>query len=366
MNEDKIVKIENCIDKICFGFKGTKYQPYYGELTLYHYTSFEKLFNILSGDSFWASRSRFSNDSTEDKILGEELIKKEQYYADNYIVCFCKEKDILSQWRGYCPQGGAAIGLKFPEGFATYSLLHSNYKEDFTKYGNSVELYKNRPFPVIYCEAENSNISKGVKVEDLLKLFNEPEIEETGCTLYDIAPYLKNGLFEEENELRLVFNNSGGEIEKCIRFRTLEDGSMIPYIVVKYGDILESGRCLSHTYCETKINEMFNSSLNSGDPIIIPNGRDQSDVCNSLFSKIRSYKKEIYRNNNREVERKSWEDNPIQIICEGHLPVVSITVSPSLQQSYMREVIERFCRSKYWLKNVEVNCSQIPYVAPKL
>lgn len=363
INEDKVCGIQRCIGEIFTGFNKEE-DIGYGELTLYHYTPFEKLFSMLSGDALWASRSRFSNDSTEDEMIGKELLEKEQYYSDNYILCFCKKNDILSQWRGYCPKGGASIGFKFPAGMSTYSLLHANYSEDSAKHSCDFELYQNRPFPVIYCKT--NSMQNGIPVNDLMNSFKDKKIKDTGCVLYDIAPYLKNGYFEEERELRLVFNNSDGAIENCVQFRKLDDGSMVPYIVVKCGNINNRGRSLSHTYNEDAIKELFKQSLESRNTILIPNGRDQSVIYNSLFAKITDHKKEIHKDSGKVAERRRWETNPLRIVCEGHLPVVSITVSPSPQQEYMKEVIERFCRSKYWLKNVEVNCSKIPYVAPKL
>lgn len=368
MNENQIKGIEDCISKIKEGFPSMR-EPCLnkGNLCLYHYTPFEKLFSIMDSDSLWASRSRFSNDSTEDKVLGEEWIKKEQYYGDNYIVSFCEKDDILSQWRGYCPKGGVSIGFMFPRGYSTYTLLLEDYKGELSLSGENIELYKNRPLPVIYCKLDTVTQERTFN-EDFTNFFKE--IEKSGTKFYDIAPYLKNNSFDEERELRLVFNNSNREIEKCIRFRKLDDGSMIPYIVVKFGNLLENGRSLLLTYDESTICDIFKQHIESmhRKPIIIPCGKDQSDVCNSFSKKIRDYKKQMYRTNrirqNPKIQR--WINNPLKIICDGHLPIISITVSPSPKQEYMKEVIERFCRSKYWLQNVEVKCSKIPYVASKL
>lgn len=369
MNQDRIVEIEKCLSKIKIGFPDfSDSRLEYGEQLLFHYTSFEKLFSILDNDSFWASRSRFSNDSTEDKLLGENWLKKEQYYGDNYILCFCKEDDVLSQWRGYCPQGGATIGLQFPKGFSTYALLNANCESVSGISGEYIELYQNRPLPVIYCQTNDSKVS-GINIKnDLLKLFSEPEMNNIDAELYDIVPYLKNSYFFEEKELRLVFNNSNRDLENCIRFRKLDDGSMVPYIVVKYGNLLEMGRDLSYTYSKDYVVELFNQKIKDkdGSPIIIPAGRNQADACAFLSNEIISFKKKIYNDDKLQFEQEMWEEEPIRVLCDGHLPIVSITVSPSPNQEYMKEVIERFCKSRYWLQNVEVKCSKIPYIAPKL
>ncbi len=369
MNEDNVEAIAKRIKEIqkCFpDISGIPLED--GEQVLYHYTSFEKLFNILNGDSLWASRSRFSNDSTEDKILGDDWLKKEQYYGDNYILCFSNEDDVLSQWRGYCPQGGATIGFRFPKGYSTFTLLDSDFDEKSKLTGKNIELYKNRPLPVVYCQPKEKQIP-GINVsENLFAIFDDPETMNTNACLYDIVPYLKNAFFREENELRLVFNNSDRALEKCIRFRTLDDGTMIPYIIVKFGDLLKMGRDLSFTYTDKYITDIFEEKIKNrnNNPIIIPCGRNQSEICKLFMTKIREYKKEIYNDSSREVEQTWADKSPLQIICDGHLPIVSITVSPCPQQNYIKEVIERYCQSHYWLQTVQVKCSNIPYIAPKL
>lgn len=368
-NEKSIKKTERCINEIIKGFpnhnkEGKRVE--FGIQHVYHYTSFEKLFSILDNDSFLASRSRFSNDATEEKLVGDNLLKETQYYGDNYILCFSRDGDVLSQWRGYCPKGGASIEFELPQGASTYTLLHSDYSV-IKSNNDKVELYENRPLPVIYCRTQKSN-SKGVEIDKVIDLFNEPKFKEMGINLIDIIPYLKNGYFYEENELRLVFNNSNRELEKCIQFRKLDDGSMVPYIVVKYGNLQQMGRDLSITYDKEYIDKIFKDKLKnaSSSAIIIPCGRNQSEICSEFSKRIREYKIDIYKNNSKDKEQKKWEKHPINIICDGHLPVVSITISPSQDQGHMKEVVERFCRSKYWLQNVEVKTSEIPYIAPKL
>lgn len=368
-NEKNIKDVELCLNEIIKGFPNhieENKTMQFGVQHIHHYTSFEKLFSILDNDSFWASRSRFSNDSTEEKLVGDDLLKKTQYYGDNYILCFSRDGDVLSQWRGYCPKGGASIEFELPEGSSTYTLLHSDYSISNPS-NDKVELYENRPLPVIYCRTRGSK-SKGIETDKVINLFNEPKFKKIGVKRDDILPYLKNGYFYEENELRLVFNNSNRELENCIQFRKLEDGSMIPYIVVKYGNLQQMGRDLSITYDKKHIEEVFEKKQKdtSSSTIVVPCGRNQSEICSEFSKKIREYKMGIYKDDSKVREQRKWEKHPIKVICDGHLPVVSITISPSQNQEYMKEVVERFCRSKYWLQNVEVKTSKIPYIAPKI
>ena len=372
LNEFKLLSVTEAINGLISGFAAESRPAANSTCTdiLYHYTSIEKLFCILEGDSFWASRSRFSNDSTEGEILGEEWINQEHYYGDNYIVCFCGENDKLSQWRGYCPNGGASIGFKFISE-STYTICKSGTIEP----KNNMELYKNSPLPVIYCRtdpyAENDSGIYDAK-ENLQNSWKEieqlrPE-KNNGpykIGLQDIVPYLKSGYFIEESEYRLMFDNSNGELEDYIQFRTLADGTKIPYIIVKCGNLLREDHSLKRYFSEEKIGETFKNHINSRmrEPIVIPAGKDQKDICREFTKLFNQHK--FDRANNPMLENR-WRINPLRIICEGHLPIISITVSPSPKQKYIKEVIERFCKSKYWLQNVEINCSNIPYINPNI
>jgi hypothetical protein len=50
------------------------------------------------------------------------------------------------------------------------------------------------------------------------------------------------------------------------------------------------------------------------------------------------------------------------VICDGHLPIRSIKIAPMIDQKRIVEQVKRFCQSKYWLMDVEVSASNIPYV----
>ncbi|MGK0250111.1 MAG: hypothetical protein ACI910_002879 [Oleispira sp.] len=102
---------------------------------LYHYTNFQGLLGILSGKSIWASHFEYLNDSSEyrqaigfAKTYFGNIYMEDDYLAafgwtvrdalenmkkhDVYVASFSEKKDLLSQWRGYCPQGGdVCIGL---------------------------------------------------------------------------------------------------------------------------------------------------------------------------------------------------------------------------------------------------------------
>ena len=106
---------------------------------LYHYTGQAGLLGIIQNAELWATKVRYMNDATEfnhalalaseildsliadehaRKLAGTTLRRSLQGLEDINIftACFCKDGDLLSQWRGYATEGGGiAIGFDAPE-----------------------------------------------------------------------------------------------------------------------------------------------------------------------------------------------------------------------------------------------------------
>ena len=107
---------------------------------LYHYTTAPGLLSMINSGHMWASESRYMNDPREflqgaDVILGVinriakqknappallEVRQKVQRHIDEMLVnvrifsvSFCRNGDLLSQWRGYGAAGGGyALGFQ--------------------------------------------------------------------------------------------------------------------------------------------------------------------------------------------------------------------------------------------------------------
>ncbi|HUY99940.1 MAG TPA: DUF2971 domain-containing protein [Thermomicrobiaceae bacterium] len=112
---------------------------------LYHYTDAAGLRGIVTSGELWATDAFYLNDASEFRyvfqLVAEELEQMEQadppppdaasevaemirLAADIaletirddipfFVACFCKRKDLLSQWRGYAKgTGGFSIGFK--------------------------------------------------------------------------------------------------------------------------------------------------------------------------------------------------------------------------------------------------------------
>lgn len=107
---------------------------------LYHYTSIDGLLGIVNSKSIWASNILYLNDKDEfhhtlsllEKKAGEQFIGrsksklKQQIYdlftikgileeLEIYVFSLSEEGDLLSQWRGYCPQFGFSIAFDYKQ-----------------------------------------------------------------------------------------------------------------------------------------------------------------------------------------------------------------------------------------------------------
>lgn len=104
--------------------------------TLYHYTSISGLLGVINSKSIWASDIQYLNDKDEFfhtiNILEKKAAKsfkgrsqnklKQQLYSlfkgigildefDVYVFSLSEKGDLLSQWRGYCPNFGFSIAF---------------------------------------------------------------------------------------------------------------------------------------------------------------------------------------------------------------------------------------------------------------
>ncbi len=309
----------------------------------HHYTSLATLFDILESDSLWFSGLRFSNDSSEENLLGREWLSKVGYRGDNFIFCVGSVPDLLSQWRGYCREGGAAIGMVVARQ-RQYSVLHADY--------DSSRLHVELPgmaLPVLYT-LENLPGNDGA-LEIMRRIGEILENEKDTYSLLaktDFIPYIKHRAFHEEVEQRILFTNAGGELADCIRFRRLANGTSLPYIVVKAGGIDES-RVRKIPASEENIREILDNQEETK-PVIVPQCSNQRELC----AAIRSYL----------VEHPDALPGDItaRVFCEGHLPIRKIQIAPMSNQSRIQEQVARFCQSKYWLRDVAVSVSEIPFI----
>lgn len=102
-------------------------------MVIYHYTTISGLIGIISNLELWASDCRYLNDGTEltyaNNIFLEEVGKLNRepkdfsqgggyripysvmHYFRMFVTCFCRNGDLLSQWRGYGVDQGYSLGF---------------------------------------------------------------------------------------------------------------------------------------------------------------------------------------------------------------------------------------------------------------
>jgi hypothetical protein len=116
---------------------------------LWHYTSASGLHGIVESDTIWASKIQYLNDSQEfieaTNLCRTLLQQRANDYAGSWSkqlisflaeslgrietvnVCVCsftEERDLLSQWRGYCPTGaGYCLGIDSQSLITTFSQV---------------------------------------------------------------------------------------------------------------------------------------------------------------------------------------------------------------------------------------------------
>jgi len=308
---------------------------------LYHYTSLKTLFNILENDSLWLSGLHFSNDSTEEKMLGDRWLYDKKYRGDNFIFCVGDEGDSLSQWRGYCLNGGASIGLDIAR-LCKYRVLYANFDKS-KKYKDIDGI----ALPVLYIPekiADENGSMEAAKfiIREIEKRFKNNKM----LRIEDFVPYIKHHAFHEEKERRLLVSNTNGNFTACIRFRQLENGTKLPYIEIKCVSTAMSDKRI--LISEKRIKSIIDNS-NYKTRVVVPVCSNQEKLC----ANVREYIKK---------HPKLTGNIDIRVFCDGHLPIRSIRIAPMSDQKRIIEQVSRYCQSRYWLKDVKVHASKIPYV----
>jgi hypothetical protein len=208
--------------------------------SLYHYTNNAGILGIIESSSLWATDSLYLNDSSEQefgkKILLDEIrirideLKITQTKKDilnfmvnmavtpkelaqrMYVISFCENGDLLSQWRGYAGSAGVSIG--FNNAFFESAIKYQNYPQGDLEWGfykvaygkdakdiavelsmivlsDLLDVYDNTP------QLQNQDIKKP-------GIFISLEINSLAFCLEIFVTVTKHEGFSEENEWRLV------------------------------------------------------------------------------------------------------------------------------------------------------------------
>lgn len=220
---------------------------------LFHYTSPAGLLGIAESKSIWATNVAYMNDLKETAHAGTvaELaltnrLESRPYkgrYSDEerelltkmaavpqtpwpfvYVSSLTEERDLLSQWRAYCPAtGGFSLGFPTPflksaaaaQGFVLCPCVY-DHDEQYRLVGEVVD---------VHVESFRSFLASGPLEnpdEEIKRRADNFQRE-----LLYISPVLKHKAFSEEKEWRLIgFRWSHAP---DIRFR-IQRGAIVPYL----------------------------------------------------------------------------------------------------------------------------------------
>lgn len=352
----------------------------------YHYTTLPTFWSLCDSDLMYARHVRFSNDS-EEYELGEKIVNKILGYKneedqDFYMICFCEKKNLLSQWREYAKEG-VCLGfnlddedyytIRCNEITQTINEKSEEYK-GFKEYaipgegwcsGELCSYAYAKPLKVFYTGKHDKKIKK--LYEEIKKMLsNEGEIPKDRY-MHCMIPYIKNKSFKEEAEARLIFQVKKDNQRYQIHYLK-EDGLRKPYIKVEFGKIEEKkgDKCkiiLDHiedlySVLENHKEEM-QETLNIQIEYESRNKHNQPQIIIGCCNK----QKEIFDIIDYWVETWNFEhkEKNIRVWCKGHLPIREIMVGPCVNKKEVEEGIVHYIHNIYWLKYVEVKCSNIPY-----
>lgn len=357
---------------------------------LYHYTQLSNFWNIIMSDHMYARHVRFSNDSEENKI-GEEIINsilkgsKKVTPLEYYMLCFCEEPDLLSQWREYAKGG---VSLKFDFSLLEYYTILNN--TETTKKISEAAKSEDEKLKSMYSVPETSNrdykefqrvyakpisvfyVKKGEillfkdRYDWLTEEFRGDAEKSISKYMRMLIPYIKHEGFNEEKEARLLFEEKVGY--RTFQVGYLEDEEYVkrPYIRVEFGNAEEKfcEECQIYFYNisnrkQKEIKEILKGNINITYHFFAKESLE--DIDGEVVISSTKRQSEIFERVDYIVKRWNLKGANYKIWCQGHLPIREIMVGPCKNKEEVKESITQYIRGVYWLKYVDVKTSEIPY-----
>ncbi len=360
---------------------------------LYHYTSRDVFWKIMDSETFLARHIMFSNDYEENKIgnqkvkdiLGNGDIETKETGALPFMICFCAEDDLLSQWRGYAKEGVAMefdfskglYGLE--EGFSTYNcytIMNNEAEKEAYLSKDTDEFFMGAivsPYSVIYTEENGEQSKKVDPVIDLhMKTIKSGPRDVWWQRAVEMIPYIKNKKFDEEKEYRLIFdmNLLVSESQQHLlqqKYTYLDVGGVRkPNIRVKFGNMLE---CKNENIILYYIDSDLNGSIDTLKQELkkekialkaVRKPRKYKMAKNEVLISAGVYQEKVCTKLRRILHQRPAAADKISIWCDGHLPIRRIVVAPSKDAELMKCSIEEYLKTKYWAKDIKVDLSKIP------
>ncbi|MFM0224838.1 DUF2971 domain-containing protein [Paraburkholderia dipogonis] len=278
---------------------------------LYHYTTAEGFQSILSGRSFWATDISHLNDSSEleygcDLFAMRLGVLKDKWANDfvshfvdgmmkqlrlpsglvfqAYVVCFCTNGNLLSQWRGYGSGGGG------------YSIGLSPHKKTGAQLGGNAFVLDDGGVvhlrQVIYDPVEQVTLfdkllegiaevlaqhGQSMRWEEFREKVLQDALMRAQIVLADLLPCFKSHAFSEEKEFRYIYFAHTYPL-KNQRFR-IRHGSFVPYVPLNLLDLQKGPLRVSRVYCGPTLNASL--TMHTVSQLVGSLGHSDVDVCES-------------------------------------------------------------------------------------
>lgn len=207
---------------------------------------------MLNSRSLWFSHIKYMNDADEwfyalrlfEQVLEEykgafrgpyEIVKGMASLHDHFTFSFSEEKDLLSQWRGYCPHGGYSYCLDdslLDQFVQEHELVFEPciYEEEAQREFIKTRIIGMRPE---YIAEQQQNEAERVAKGEYIHYSIDRTIYEVSQNLvpkFYLLCLLKHPSFKEEREWRMVgsFVRSNG-LRMLMKLRPSRN-MLIPYL----------------------------------------------------------------------------------------------------------------------------------------
>jgi hypothetical protein len=226
-------------------------------IPLYHYTSGPGFLSMLKSGQLWFTHIKYLNDSAEYTyalnllmdVLQEykgigtqehlqhayDTIFKEKRLKSHYTFSLTERGDWLSQWRGYCPDGGYSFSINdqhLDQMRATYDLAFGKCLYDRNEQrqfiigriiGVPAEALKQADNAEKEAAAQGRTYSKGMDYQTsgmMMHIINNAHL----------LAFIKDPFFEEEREWRMVASEKDmSKTSRYLKYRSSQN-MFIPYL----------------------------------------------------------------------------------------------------------------------------------------
>ena len=232
---------------------------------LFHYTSVEGFLGIASSKTIWATNILYLNDASElnysKELLRNELfeIRKKGFNINSnletsvdhiffeiveenidklipsqnfgFFVCsFSEEKDLLSQWRGYCPEG-IGFSLGFSKKLLTLCAEQSKFALKPCLYDEEAQTQSIRDLIKKTSDRFRTEIKNSSQIWNAWDTKGKILAADFMLEFIALAPTFKHHKFCEEKEWRIVASLKMNHMNELIKFRSGRS-MIIPYIEI--------------------------------------------------------------------------------------------------------------------------------------